>query len=73
MKINYDNELKEENTALCLPGAKNGDGMQMLGASMPVDLTLRECELHIVEDIIWNDNYKSSTKCMCQDLINSMS
>jgi hypothetical protein len=36
----YDNVLKEDNTTLCFPSSKNGDGVQKLVASMADDQAL---------------------------------
>jgi hypothetical protein len=51
--------LKKENTTLCFPSFKNGDGIQMLMATMPDDQALMEWELHTLEDMRWNDNHQS--------------
>jgi hypothetical protein len=42
MRTYYDNMLKEQNTSLHLLSVKNGDGVQMFGASMPDDQALGE-------------------------------
>jgi hypothetical protein len=57
MKTNYDNVLKEENTALRFASFKHGDGVQKLVTSWPDDHTLREWELQTLEDMRWNDNH----------------
>jgi hypothetical protein len=46
MKMYYDNELKEANTALRFRSFNNVDGVQELVASMPDNLALGEWVLH---------------------------
>jgi hypothetical protein len=58
MKTYYANVLKEENTALQFPKFKNGDCVQKPMASMPDYQALGVRELHTLEDMRWNDNYK---------------
>jgi hypothetical protein len=72
MKTYYDNVLKEENTTLRFPSVRNGDGIQKLVASMPDDLALGEWELHILEDMRWNDNHQRPIKYWGRDIIKSM-
>jgi len=62
MKTHYDNVLKEENTVLRFRSLKNGDGVQILVASMADDRALRDRELHTLEDITWNDNHQRPIK-----------
>ena len=47
----HDNVLKEETTTLRFPSFNNGDGVQNVMPSMPVDQALGEWELHTVEDM----------------------
>jgi hypothetical protein len=72
MKTYYDSMLKEENTAIHFPCFKNGDGLQMVVASMPDDQALGEWELHTLKDMRWHDNDKSPTKYWSRDIIKSM-
>jgi hypothetical protein len=45
MKTNYDNMLKEENTALRFPSFKNEDGVQKIVGSMTDNQTVGEWAL----------------------------
>ena len=72
MKTYYDNVLREEHTALRFQSFKNGDGVQMLVATMPDDLGLGEWELHNLEDMRWNDNHHRPIKYGSRDIIKSM-
>jgi hypothetical protein len=72
MKTDYDNVVKEANTALSFPSFKNGDGVQKLVASMPDDMALREWELHTLEDMRWNDNHQHPIEYWSRDIIKSM-
>jgi len=68
----YDNELKHGNTALHFPNFKNGDGVQMLLASMPDDLAVGEWALTTLEDMKWNDNHQRPIKYWSRDIIEGM-
>jgi hypothetical protein len=72
MMTHYDNELKEENTALCFPRFKNGNGVQKLVASMPDDQALGEWELHTFEEMRWNDKHQCPMKYWSRDIIKCM-
>jgi len=72
MKTHYDNVLQEENTPLCFPSSKNGDGVEQLVATMPDDLALGEWELHTPEDMKWDDNHQRRNKYWGRDIIKSM-
>jgi len=68
----YNNALKAVNIALRFPSFENGDGIQMLVASMPYYQALREWELHTLVVIKWNDNHKPPIKYCSQDIIERM-
>jgi hypothetical protein len=72
MKTYYDNMVKEEDTPLRFPSYKNGDCVQMPVASMPDDQALRECKLHTLGDMRWNDNHQRPIKYWSRDIIKSM-
>jgi hypothetical protein len=72
MKTYYNNVLKEENTTLRFLSFKNGNGVQKLMASMPDDQTLREWELHTLEDMKWNDNHERPIKYWSREIIKRM-
>jgi hypothetical protein len=72
MKTNYDNVLKEENTALRFPSFKNRNDFQKLVASMPDDQAVGEWEPHTLEDMRWNDNHQRLIKYCSWDSIKSM-
>jgi len=68
MNTYYDNVQKEGTTALRFPSFENGDGVQKLVASMPVDLALGEWELPTLEDMRWNDNHQCPVKYWSGDI-----
>ena len=72
MKTFYDNVLKEEITALHFPRFRNGDCIQKLVASMPDDQAFGERELHIFENMRWNDNHQCLIKFWSPDIIKRM-
>ena len=72
MKTYYNNERKEENTALPFASFKNGDAIQKLFTRLPDDQALGERELHTLEDMRWNDNHQRHIKYRSRDIIKSM-
>ena len=72
IKMYNDNVLKEEHTALRFTSFKNGDGVQMLVASMPDDQASGEWDLHILEDMKWNNNHQRPIKYWSRDIMKSM-
>jgi len=72
MKTDYDNELKDEHTALRFPSVQNGDGIPKPVASIPDDQALGEWELHTLEDLRWNGNHQSPIQSWSRDIIKNM-
>jgi len=72
IKTYSDNMLKKENTTLHLRRFKNGNGVQILMASMPDDQALGEWELHTLEDMRWNDKHQCPMKYCSWHIIRSM-
>jgi len=71
-KTYYEEGLKEENTGLRFPSFINGDGVQMLEASMLDDQALGEWELYTLEHMRCNDSRKSPIKYWSRDIIERM-
>jgi hypothetical protein len=72
MKTYYDNKLKVENTALHFRSFKNGNGVQKRVTTTQDDQALGEWELHILQDMRWNDNHQRPIKYWSRDIIKSM-
>ena len=72
MNTHYDNELKEENTAVRFRNFRNRDVVQQLVASMPDHQTLVEWELHTLEGMRCNDNHQHPMKYWSRDIIKSI-
>ena len=72
LKTYQDNVLKEENTAMCVPSFKNGDGIQKLVGSMPADQARWQWELDTLKDMRWNDNHQRPIKSWSRDIIKRM-
>jgi hypothetical protein len=73
MKTYYDTVLNEDNTALCYPSFKNGDGIQKCVGSLPDNHTRWEWELHTLKDKRWNDNHQCPIKYWSPEFFKSMS
>jgi hypothetical protein len=72
MQTYYENLLKEENTNLRFPRAKNRDGVLYLVASITEDQDLGELELHTLEDMTCNDNRQHPIKFCSRDINKTM-
>jgi hypothetical protein len=72
LETDYDNVVKEDNTALHFPSFEIGDGVQQLMPSMLDNEGLGEWELHTVEDMRLNYNHQGHIKYWSRNIIKSI-
>jgi hypothetical protein len=72
MKMNYNNVLKKEHTALHFRSFKNGDGIQKLLARTPDAQARKEWERHTLEDMKSIDNHQHPITYCSRDIIRSL-